>query len=195
MTPPMETRHSLIVKLQNPKGEQAWREFVSIYEGFLQRLARRNGVPERHIADVIQQILMVVARSIQQWQDDGNAASFRRWLATVARTAAIRFMSREAKQIGAVGGSEILVRLESIPDLPDSTSIERYEHEVILWAAEQVKHEFLPSSWSAFWATLVEGRDVNQVARELGVSCGSVYMSRSRILARIRSKIQEVEGE
>ena len=68
----------------------------------------------------------------------------------------------------------------------------QYEHELILWAAELVRGEFRDTSWRAFWTTQVDGRAVVDVARELGVTSGSIYMSRSRILARIRTKIQEV---
>jgi hypothetical protein len=103
---PLETRKSLIVRLKSEQNEFAWREFVCSYEGFLIQLARRQGVPERHIPDVTQQILLVIAKSIDGWKDDGNAASFRRWLSTVSRNVVIRFMSRERKQAGGIGGSE-----------------------------------------------------------------------------------------
>jgi DNA-directed RNA polymerase specialized sigma24 family protein len=85
---PLEARKSLIVRLKNEQDEFAWREFVCSYEGFLIQLARRQGVPERHIPDVTQQILLVIAKSIDGWKDDGNAASFRRWLSTVSRNVA-----------------------------------------------------------------------------------------------------------
>lgn len=191
--PPNETRQSLIVRLKSPESDLAWRDFVCTYERFLQQLAIRQGVPQRHVADVTQNILLVVAQSIQQWEDDGNPASFRRWISTVARNAAIRFMSREGKHASGVGGSDLVELLQQIPDKPDQASIARYEHELIVWAAEQVKQEFLPSSWRAFWATLVEGRSVDEVAQDMGISSGSIYMSRSRIMARIRRIIQEIE--
>ncbi len=190
---PLETRQSLIVRLKSPQSELAWRDFVCTYERFLQQLARRQGVPDRHVSDVTQQILMVVAQSIQRWQDDGNPASFRRWISTVARNVAIRFMSREGKHAGSIGGSDLHELLQQIPDKPDQQSIAQYEHELIVWAAEQVKQEFLPSSWRAFWATLIEGQTVEHVAQELNISPGSIYMSRSRIMTRIRRIIQEIE--
>jgi RNA polymerase sigma-70 factor (ECF subfamily) len=57
----METRHSLIVRLKSESNELAWRDFVSVYEGFLTQVARRQGVPDRHVADVRQQILLTIA--------------------------------------------------------------------------------------------------------------------------------------
>ena len=190
---PLETRKSLIVRLKNEQNEFAWREFVCSYEGFLIQLARRQGVPERHIPDVTQQILLVIAKSIDGWKDDGNAASFRRWLSTVSRNVVIRFMSRERKQAGGIGGSDLVAQLQNVEDKPDERHVQQYQHELIVWAAEQVRHEFLETSWRAFWATVIDERLVDDVAEELGVSPGSIYMSRSRIMARIKKKVAEVD--
>jgi len=192
---PLETRKSLIVRLKNEQNEFAWRDFVCSYEGFLNQLSRRQGVPERHIPDVTQQILMTIAKSIDGWKDDGNAASFRRWLSTVSRNVVIRFMSRERKQAGGVGGSDLVAVLQNVVDKPNEQHVRQYEHELIVWAAEQVRHEFLESSWRAFWATVIDERSVDEVAAELGVSAGSIYMSRSRIMAKIRRKVAEVNDE
>ena len=190
---PLETRKSLIVRLKNEQNEFAWREFVCSYEGFLIQLARRQGVPERHVPDVTQQILLVIAKSIDGWKDDGNAASFRRWLSTVSRNVVIRFMSRERKQAGGIGGSDLVAQLQNLEDKPDERHVQQYQHELIVWAAEQVRHEFLETSWRAFWATVIDDRSVDEVAAELGVSPGSIYMSRSRIMARIKKKVAEVD--
>lgn len=192
---PLETRLSLIVKLKNEQSEVAWRDFVVTYELFLQQLAHRQGVPERHVPDVTQQVLLAIAKSIDQWQDDGTDASFRRWLTTVARNVAIRFMSRERKQIGAVGGTDWVALLQNVAQQPNEDSVKRYQHELIVWAASQIRQEFLETSWRAFWSTVIEGRPVDQVAEELGVTAGSIYMSRSRIMSRIKQKVQEIDLE
>ncbi|MEZ6133028.1 MAG: sigma-70 family RNA polymerase sigma factor [Planctomycetaceae bacterium] len=190
--PQPETRLSLIARLNDPRNEPAWRHFMDIYEPFLRRLAVRQGVPERHVPDVVQQVLLAIAKSVDGWQDDGSPASFRRWLATVSRNIVIKFMTRERKQAGGHGGTEIVNLLSNIPAEPDADQVQRYEHELIVWAAEQVRSEFVETSWKAFWATIIEGRTVSDVAAELGVSPGSIYMSRSRIMAKIRTKVEEV---
>jgi DNA-directed RNA polymerase specialized sigma24 family protein len=40
----------------------------------------------------------------------------------------------------------------------------------------------------------VEGRSAKEVAGTLGMTTGAVYIARSRILARLKAKIQQVEG-
>ncbi|MCP4169835.1 MAG: sigma-70 family RNA polymerase sigma factor [Fuerstiella sp.] len=192
MRPP-ETRHSLIVRLKNQRNDLAWTEFVCAYEPFLMRLVRKQGTPDRYVADVTQQLLMTIAKSVDGWQPDGKAASFRRWLGCVARNVVIRFMTSERKQITGQGGSEFLMLIEEITDTSiDAEQVKQYEQELILWAAELVRGEFRENSWRAFWETETEGRSVAEVSRDLGVSTGSIYMSRSRVFARIRHRVREV---
>jgi len=191
----LETRNSLIVRLKSESNEAAWMDFVCVYEGFLAQVARRQGVPERHVADVTQQILLTIARSIEGWSDDGKDASFRRWLVTVSRNVVIQFMTRERRQTSPAGGTDMLAALQNIPREPDEHFARLYEHELVVWAAEQVRHEFLDTSWQAFWATVIEERPVDEVAAALNVSRGSIYMSRSRIMSRIRKIVSDVEDD
>lgn len=187
-----ETRHSLIVRLKGDDNERGWVDFVTVYEPFLRHLVTRLGVPPRHTEDVVQQVLLAIVRSVDGWTDDGKAASFRRWVATVARNIVIKFMGRERKHPGGYGGSDLIELLEQLPATPDAEQTNQYEHELIVWAAEQVRGEFIDTSWTAFWATVIDGQSVRDVAAELGISRGSIYMSRSRIMARIRKKVDEV---
>ena len=105
-------------------------------------------------------------------------------------------MVRERKHVTGEGGSDFLKALtETIDPSIDAELQRQYEQELILWAAERVRSEFRESSWQAFWETEIVGRSIADVAKELGVSSGSVYMSRSRIFARIRVTIEEVLNE
>ena len=49
--------------------------------------------------------------------------------------------------------------------------------------------EFAPSTWKACWATVVQGRDSGDVARELGISENAVYIARFRVLRRLREEL------
>ena len=102
--------------------------------------------------DVVQQVLLAVATFVDSWRDDGKAASFWRWLAVVSRNIVIKFMSGERRQTGGHGGTELVELLQQVPAAPVRDQVHRYEHELIVWAAEQVEDEFIDTSWAAFWA-------------------------------------------
>ena len=195
--PQPETRPSLIARIQTKdhRNESAWSEFARAYEPFLHYWIERQGAPRRDVHDIAQQVLIRIARSVDGWRDDGRSASFRRWLQRVARNEAIKHQTREGRRIGGQGqgGTDVFEILEQEPDRDaDERRIREYEHELMIWAAEQVRGEFRETSWKAFWATQVEGRATADVAAELGVSTGAIYASRGRILARIQAKIRDI---
>ena len=70
-----------------------------------------------------------------------------------------------------------------------------YKRQLFRWAAERVRGEFRGTTWAAFWETGVEGKKAQAVADTLGMSVGAVYMAKSRVVARIRQVIEQVEGE
>lgn len=189
-----ETNFTLIARMKRRSDELAWQEFVGAYEPFLLRMMQRRGFSGHDARDIVQQVFLSMCRSLDQWNPDGGHGSFRRWLSGVARNVMFKFLRSRHRHPAGQGGSDFLTRIAEIPVPPDqSGELQReYDRELFLFAAEQVRREFREQSWSAFWRTAVDGRDPAEVARELNVERGSVYMSRSRIMARIRQKIAEL---
>ena len=52
---------------------------------------------------------------------------------------------------------------------------------------------FSDVAWQAFWQTGVEGKSPKVVAQDLGMSLGTVYQYKSRVVARIRREIEQVD--
>lgn len=197
MQQPSETRLSLIVRLKNAHDGAAWAEFLALYEPVILRLMQKNGLREADARDVCQQVLASVARDVDQWKPDEKPASFRRWLFRVARNWLIKFWVKERGRIIAEGGSDAVETLKAHADVPTSISDEferDYRQQMLLVAGEQIRGEFQESTWRAFWMTSVEGLAVAEVAAELRTTAGNVYVARSRIIARLREKVAELEG-
>jgi RNA polymerase sigma-70 factor (ECF subfamily) len=70
-----------------------------------------------------------------------------------------------------------------------------YRRQLFVWAAEEVRGEFAVSTWQAFWQTAVEGQEIKTAAAELNISTGAVYIARSRVIARLRERIEEFEKD
>jgi RNA polymerase sigma-70 factor (ECF subfamily) len=64
-----------------------------------------------------------------------------------------------------------------------------------LWVAREVRDEFQPKTWRAFWDTAVENHTIQRTASTLDMSVGAVYIARSRVMARLRTRIQEITYE
>jgi RNA polymerase sigma-70 factor (ECF subfamily) len=99
--------------------------------------------------------LAAIARSSTQWNDDRQEASFCRWIHRIAQNIVMKFMARECRHVSGLGGTDAFEALAQIPDAHDDDLSRQYEHEFIVWAAEQVKGEFIGTSWQAFWLTMI----------------------------------------
>jgi RNA polymerase sigma-70 factor (ECF subfamily) len=51
--------------------------------------------------------------------------------------------------------------------------------------------DYPESTWLAFWATVVDGKPVAEVAAELGVTANAIYLARGRILTRLRGELAD----
>jgi RNA polymerase sigma-70 factor (ECF subfamily) len=58
------------------------------------------------------------------------------------------------------------------------------------WAATQIREEFSDDTWKAFWLTAVEEIEVDAAALALGHTRGSVYALRSRVMKRLKQKVE-----
>jgi RNA polymerase sigma-70 factor (ECF subfamily) len=65
----------------------------------------------------------------------------------------------------------------------------------LAWATEQVRHQVQEATWQAFWRTAIEGKSGKQVAHALGMTAAAVYLAKSRVVARLKAAIREVQGE
>ena len=66
-----------------------------------------------------------------------------------------------------------------------------YRRYIVRQALELVRPGFPDRTWQAFWRYAVDGDDPAAVAAALGLSVGSVYAAKSRVMARLR---EELEG-
>lgn len=193
-----ETRLTLIGRLQTARDEAAWAEFLIVYEPLVLGLLRKQGLQDSDAQDICQQVLAAVIRDIERWKPDGAAASFRRWLFQITRNRVTNFLARPRLGTIALGGTDAQEMMAAQPDLHDSFTDdieEDYQKHLLLCAIGQVRSEFRDATWQAFWQTCVDGRPVEEVARELGMRIGNVYVARSRIMARLRTRVSQMQAE
>lgn len=62
-------------------------------------------------------------------------------------------------------------------------------------AAKHVREAVAEATWQAFWLSTIENQPTADVARQLGVRQGMVYLSRCRVLDRIRKLLKQWESE
>ncbi len=185
-----DTRASLIVRLPDAEDAPAWKEFAGIYEPFVYQYARRRGLQDSDARELVQDVFLGVAKSVRRFKPDPVQAKFRTWLFRIARNQLLtRLAARGREQLV---DSDAWKSLEGSaePDLSTSADQMEYRREVFHWASARVQRSVKPETWTAFWQTSFVGRSVDEVARQMGVSRGFVYVARSRVIQKLRREIE-----
>ncbi len=193
-----ETRQSLLLRLRDARDHQAWTEFLAIYEPLIHRLATRKGFQDADASELTQEVLLTVAGAIERWNPDPQRGSFRGWLIRIARNLMINFLAKRRNRPLVIGDTDFhrLLDEQPAPESGESHYFDQeYKRQTFLWAADRIRPEFQENTWQAFWQTCVDGNAVKEAAAKLNMSVGSVYVSRSRVMARLKKEIERVAEE
>lgn len=188
-----ETNPSLIARVQDLGDGASWEEFLGIYQPVVFRMARKRGLQDADAHDVIQQVFFSISRSIQNWKPDESQPPFRAWLTTIAHNAITKSFTRRPRDT-ATGSSSVAELLDQQPDplATESEILAEARKEVIHWAVTQIRAEFSEETWAIFEQTAIQGIPIPEVAQTMGRSPGSIYVTRYRIMARLKEKTQEI---
>jgi len=190
-----ETRVSLILRLAEPEDVRAWQEFAGIYGPALYRLALRRGLQSADAEDVAQEILFAVARAIERFQPDPAQAKFRTWLSRIARNLLADFCAGRAKRPLTQLVSDSWLRAADLS--ATSEAGEDFDHEfrtaIFQLAANRVRERVTADTWSAFELTAIQRQSPEQVASQLSMAVGTVYVARCRVLKLLRGEVEQLE--
>lgn len=181
----METPVSLLERLQQSAQEKPWERFVELYTTLLYYWVRRAPCHELDAADLVREVFTLLVRTPPEFIYDRHK-TFRAWLRTVAFNCWHHLRRR--------------AHVPREPDAPDLTELAAPENDDPFWeveyrerlvvrALELMRAEFQPTTWQACWRWLVDRQPASEVARELGISIGAVYMAKSRVLSRLRQEL------
>ncbi|MFK7765684.1 MAG: RNA polymerase sigma factor [Mariniblastus sp.] len=188
-----QTRKSLLLEL-GKQSDDAWTEFLLVYEDALYRFCRARGLQDADAKDVLQNVLEAVLKRVPTWDHDASG-SFRGWLFRVARNISVDAIDHRAKKATGTGDSQIARLLSEVPNPQTAETTFEFEYQSSLfdWASKRVKSEVREVTWLSFCLTAIDGQKAEHVAEKLGVSVGSVYTAKCRVVARIRAMIATLD--
>lgn len=164
----------------------AWAQFVQLYTPLLYSWARRLRVPRADAADLVQDILTLVVEKLPKFTYD-RQKSFRGWLHTVTVN---KYRETLRRRTPLTNGESFLQELSATEDVAEFVEQEYRQH-VVGRALKLMQAEFQPTTWKACVEHVVAARPAAEVAKELGISEGAVYVAKHRVIRRLR---QELEG-
>jgi RNA polymerase sigma-70 factor (ECF subfamily) len=179
---------SLLERVRRPNDRAAWERFIELYTPLLFHWVRRLGLSEADAADLVQEVLLILVRTLPSFSYDPGQG-FRRWLRTVTLNKWRERLRRQAAQLETQAAGKLADRLAA----PEDEAIweAEYRQRLVARALRIMQRDFQPATWRACWEHVACGRPAPEVAAELGMSVGAVYAATGRVLARLR---QELHG-
>jgi RNA polymerase sigma-70 factor (ECF subfamily) len=190
------TSRSLVSRLQADEAD-AWDRLVRLYAPLVYHWCRKQGLAERDVADVLQEVFQAVAAHIGGFRRDRPGDTFRGWLRTITRSKVCDHFRRQGREPAAAGGTAAFHRLAQFPDETvdedaEGTTPDDADRELLRRALELIRADFTERTWRAFWLVAVDGRTPAEAAAELSMSAGAVRVAKSRVLQRLRQELGDL---
>ncbi len=189
------TSITLLCKLSTPhRDEAAWREFVDRYGSRIYSWCRARKLPESDAEDVTQEVLLRLARYIQDFEYDPGK-SFRGWLRRVTENA-IRDYANAGTGADARGGSSVFSVLRNEPDRRQlAASLEAaFDLELLDEAKRRVKARVTATRWQSWEIPTTEAASGKEIAARLGISVGTLYANRNQVQKLIQQEVAILES-
>ncbi len=120
------TRPSLLLRIRDVGDADSWRTFVTIYAPLVYQYARRHSLQDADAADLTQDVMGEVTRTIRSFVYQPARGRFRGWLLAVTRRRFVRFNERRARYLAK---SRVLKRLSAEVQkiVEDFSSLDAFE--------------------------------------------------------------------
>jgi RNA polymerase sigma-70 factor (ECF subfamily) len=138
--------------------------------------------------------MTVVFQEIKDFVHPGRVGAFRTWLRGVCLHRLQSYRRSRQLRGTAVGGTDFQAQLHNLAGPADDPADKwDQEHDVVILRKlfEDLAGDFEEKTLRAFDRLVFDGVAAPQVAAELEMSVGAVYIAKSRVLRRLRA---EAEG-
>lgn len=186
----MQTSLTWLGRLAGDPTEGDWRRLLDVYGSLLRGWLARSGVPRADHDDVIQEVLMVVVRKVNEFEHRGPGA-FRAWLRSILANHLKKYFRDRPPSLPAVDLDQVAAADSVIGKAWDR---EHDEH-LAARALRIVEKDFAPETWAAFTRHVLDRRPAIEIANELGLSVNSVLLAKSRVLKRLRAELSGLVDE
>ncbi len=181
----VKTPASLLERLKRPEDQEAWERFVRLYGPMIYGWACRAGLEVHDAADLTQDVFVILVRKLPEFRYDCQK-SFRAWLKTVT----LNQWRAVGRRLPKGPRRTLAVDVPAPEGLDASAGFEEaeYRQEVLRRAMALIRRDFQPTTWGVWREHVVVGRPAAEVAAQFDVTVNSVYLTKSRVLRRLREE-------
>lgn len=177
-----DSHSSLLERLLTTREQGSWERLVDMYTALLYFWACRAGLQGEEANRLVREVFDEVARKLSTLEGGKPPGGFRAWIHSLAQH------QRRALLLGRPATGQ-----PAEPPPPSTAANKMWEEEYVPFivgrALELLQPEFEPNDWKACWASIVEGRAVEQITGELNMSQAEVFIAQSRVLRVLREEL------
>ena len=207
----LETRPSLLKKLQSGDDPQSWQEFYQIYGGLIRSFALKTGLTADEAEEVVQETAIGVARRLPEFVYDPKVCRFKTWLLNLTRWR-IQNQIKKRRTPGGLAGPVDAVGQSSAPRADETATtgtIEgiadpaipelggewdaAWERNLLTQAMERVRQRIDERQFQIFDLYVTKGWPGGEVAKAMKVSIALVYVTRFRVTALLKKEVRRLE--
>jgi RNA polymerase sigma factor (sigma-70 family) len=185
------TSTALLQGLRQPDNDEAWRQFRVRYEPALHAVARRAGLQEEDACDVVQETFLIFVKRFRGGDYDRARGRLRSWLRGIILNKIREARRRLARpEIQVPDKTDATAFMNGIRD-PDNDELgdtfeQEWERAVMVQCLEEIRRQVDEQTYEAFKMYALENRSALEVAEQLKISRNAVYISKNRVLKRLR---------
>lgn len=190
------TRHTVLGRIRSGE-ELGWEEFAAIYEPLIRLRGRDRALAGGEIDDLVQNVLLEVYKgeAVMKFDPD-RGCRFRDYLKTIIDRCAFKMLGKRQKRaVPLSDGADVVDPAAGVATAFEDRWVAAWRKHTLRQAEEAVKTHVEPKAWRVFERTVLEGAEPRAVADELGMSVNNVYVTKHRVLGRVREAVEQLEGE
>jgi RNA polymerase sigma factor (sigma-70 family) len=198
----VHTRASLVDGLQQGD-EDRWHEFHRLYGPVIRAFALKAGLNETEADEVVQETCIGLAKNVGEFKYDPAKCRFKTWLLNLAAwRVKNQFAKRKSwdERVHSAAPERNDDRTATIERAPDGKSFEllwdeQWRHNLMERAVQEIRGRFSPTHFQSFDLNVLKEWPAGDVAKALGISVASVYLSKHRVSAALKKIITRLERE
>lgn len=198
----IQTRATLLVRLQDLGDQSSWQEFFDIYWKLIYGVARKAGLTASEAEDVVQETMLSVAKHIPKFKYDPTLGSFKGWLLNMTRWRIVDQLRKRGPQMEHRHDSGDTARTATIDRIPDANGSDLdavweadWEKNLLVAAMQKVKSRLDPQQFQMFDFYVNKEWPPEKVAETFKVSVNQVYLAKSRIAELLKKEVRRLEQQ
>ena len=188
------TRQTLLQRAKNPDDHQAWEEFTSYYQNFIQTLIYKMRFQGDDTADLTQIILLNLWKTLAGY--DNEKASFRNWMGAVIRNTTFNYY-RKQSNIAKKEKEGVIEFLDATPESDLDDLIEKEWKTYISELALKKMRELFSGKAIEVFELSLKGISSEEIGAKLDLKKDSVYVLKNRVkkkfMEEVRALVKELE--